>query len=134
MVQWFKTSKQSDLVIASGNDCEDTPPEKATCAIVGTVSPTRLYLEPHGNYNPNFEKNTLETSKMQFQLTSPDGHPEFEADFLRGLKNLEVIQKKAIKEGPGAEHFIVADGMKRALKFSWPIFERRVRSLYFCIP
>jgi hypothetical protein len=90
------------------------------------VLPNRLYLEPHGNFNPNFEKATLETSKAQFQLVSLMLHPDLEDDFKRGIKNIESIQRMAIKEGPAAEHFVVSEGGKKALKFSWPLFEKRV--------
>ena len=125
-VEWFKNSNQSDLVVASSK-FEGPPTSRVTCVVVGTVSPNRLYLEPHGNYNPNFEKTALETSKAQFQLIAPTDHPEFEDDFNRGIKNLDTIQKMAVKEGPSPEHFIVMDGIKKALKFSWPLFGKRVR-------
>jgi hypothetical protein len=126
-VEWLKSSNQSDLVLASA-DSEDpsTPSSRATCAVVGTVSPNRLFLEPHGNYNPNFEKSSLETSKAQFQLVAPTVHPKFEGDFNHGIKNMETIQNMACKDGPGAEHFIIMDGGKKNLKFSWPLFEKRV--------
>jgi hypothetical protein len=126
-VVWLKSSNQSDLVAAS-TDLEDpdTSSSRATCAVVGTVSPNRLFVEAHGNYNPNFEKTALETSKAQFQLVSPALYPEFETDFNHGIRNIESIQKMAYKEGPGAEHFVVFDGMKKGLKFSWPLFEKRV--------
>lgn len=107
------------------DDLEDAATTRATCAVVGTVSPNRLFLEPHGNYNPSFEKTALETSKAQFQIISPALHAEFETDFNRGIKNIEILQKTAIKEGPAAEHFVVTDGTKKALKFSWPLFEKR---------
>jgi hypothetical protein len=85
-------------------------------------------LEAHGNFNPNFEKTALETSKAQFQLTSPTGYPEFESDFARAIDHIEHLQREAVKEGPSAEHFIVPDGLKKALKFSRPLFEKRVRA------
>ena len=128
-VKWLKTGNQNDLVIATPEDPgKDTTHTLATCAVVGTVSANRLFLEAHGNYNPNFEKTALETSKAQFQLISPADNPEFEADFSRGVKHIETLQKQAIREGPEPEHFIVSDGVKRALKFSWPLFEKRVCS------
>jgi hypothetical protein len=75
-VGWMKSSNQSELVIASTNPGDtETPTSQATCAVVGMVSPYRLFLEPHGNYNPNFEKTALKTSKAQFQLVSPTLHP-----------------------------------------------------------
>ena len=112
----------------------DAPSLRATCAVVGTVSPNRLYLEPHGNFNPNFEKTSLETSKLQFQLVPPSRHPEFEDDFNRGVKVLEILQKIACKDGPEPEHFVVTDGGKKALKFSSPLFEKRVNFFFFfCI-
>jgi hypothetical protein len=135
-VAWSKAGNQDDLVHAS-SILEDstTPLTRATCAVVGTVSPNRLYLEAHGNYNPNFEKTALETSKAQFQLIPPSLHPEFEEDFNRGVKNIESLQKMACKDGPGPEHFVVNDGGKKALKFSAPLFEKRVGFFYlnyFC--
>ena len=129
-VAWVRSSNQSDLVLSSSapND-SDSSSNRATCAVVGTVSPNRLYLEPHGNFNPNFENTALETSKAQFQLIAPS-QPDFEADFNHGLKNIETVQRMACKEGPGAEHFVVSDGGKKALKFSWPLFEKRVRPFF----
>ena len=108
-------------------ELENPPIERATCAVVGKVSTNRAFLEPHGNYNPNFEKTSLESSKIQFQLIAPTSHPEFEIDFGHAINRIVSIQKKTIKEGPPAEHFVVTDGIKPALKFSWPIFEKRVR-------
>jgi hypothetical protein len=126
-VEWLKTGNQNDLVVSAAADSpKETPPQRATCAVVGTVSSQRLFLEAHGNFNPNFENSALETSKAQFQLLSPTIHPEFDADFWRGMKHIENLQSQVIKEGPDAEHFIVQDGLKRALKFSWPLFEKRV--------
>ena len=113
------------MASAEVND-PDSPPPRATCAVVGTISANRLFLEPHGNYNPNYDKTSLETSKVQFQLVSPALHPEFDADFKRGVKNLEAIQKMAYKEGPAAEHLIIVEAGRKALKFSWPLFEKRV--------
>jgi len=126
-VVWTKSSNQNDLVnAATDSETTDAPSSRATCAVVGCVSPNRLFLEPHGNYNPSFENTALETSKAQFQLVSPTIHPEFDIDFNHGIKNIENIQKRVCKEGPGAEHFVVSDGGLRALKFSWPLFEKRV--------
>ena len=68
----------------------------------------------------------LETSKAQFLLVTPTAFPEFDVDFNHGIKEIEAIQKKAIKEGPSAEHFVVANNPKKGLKFSWPLFEKRV--------
>ena len=127
-VEWLKTGNQNDLVNTSMADfTKDSTPQRATCAVVGTVSSNRLFLEAHGNYNPNFEKTALETSKAQFQLLSPTIYPELDADFNHGIKHIETLQKQVIKEGPDAEHFIVSDGLKKALKFSWPLFQKRVR-------
>ena len=127
-VEWLKTGNQNDLVISNTTDPpNDTAYTRATCAVVGTVSANRLFLEAHGNYNPKIEKTALETSKAQFQLILPDAHPEFEADFSQGVKRIEALQKQAIRDGPDGEHFIVTDGVKKALKFSRPLFEKRVR-------
>ena len=124
---WLKTGNQNDLVLTNVSDAtKDGDPIRAICAVVGLVSPHRLFLEPHSNYNPNFEKTVLETSKVQFQIVSPNSHQEFANDFNRAVKHMESLQKQAIKEGPEAEHFIVTDGLKKALKFSWPLFEKRV--------
>jgi hypothetical protein len=130
-VVWLRSNNQSDLVLASAevND-PDSPPPRVTCAVVGTVSPNRLFLEPHGNYNPNYDKTSLETSKVQFQLVSPALQSEFDADFKRGVKNLEAVQRKAYKDGPAAEHFIIVEAGRKALKFSWPLFEKRVCALF----
>ena len=134
-VAWSKSGNQDNLVYSSSVvEDSDAPSLQATCAVVGTVSPNRLYLEPHGNFNPNFEKTSLETSKLQFQLVPPSRHPEFEDDFNRGVKVLESLQKIACKDGPEPEHFVVTDGGKKALKFSSPLFEKRVNIFFFfCI-
>ena len=63
-VQWLKIGNQNNLVIAkTPDDPKDMAHMEATCAVIGTVSRNRLFSEPHGNYNPNFEKTALETSK-----------------------------------------------------------------------
>ena len=126
-VEWLKTGNQNDLVISNTMDPPiDTAYTRATCAVVSTVSANRLFLEAHRNYNPNFEKTVLETSKAQFQLILPDTHPKFEADFSRGVKRIKALQKQTIRDGLDGEHFIVTDSVKKALKFSWPLFEKRV--------
>lgn len=133
-VAWSKSGNQDNLVYSSSVvEDSDAPSLQATCAVVGTVSPNRLYLEPHGNFNPNFEKTSLETSKLQFQLVPPSRHPEFEDDFNRGVKVLESLQKIACKDGPEPEHFVVTDGGKKALKFSSPLFEKRVNIFFFSV-
>ena len=126
-VQWLKTGNQNDLVITKGLDePDDLPHTPATCAVVCTISRNRLFLEPHGNYNPNFEKTALETSKTQFQLISPSNYPQFNADFTEGTEHIQALLRNAIKDGPAPEHFIVMDGLRTALKFSSPLFEKRV--------
>lgn len=97
----------------------------ATCAVVGMVSPNRLLLEAHGNFNPTYDK-ALENAKVQFQLVSPTFHPEFDGDFKLAIGRIQALQGMVINEGPGAEHFIVKDGWKEGLKFSSPLFEKRV--------
>jgi hypothetical protein len=131
-VTWSKTGTQNELMSVP-DDVKAAASDRATCAIVGTISPVRLLLEPHGNFNPIFEKNALETSKMQFQLIAPTAHPEFLADFDTSIQRIESLQKKAITEGPKAEHFVVIDGHQKALKFSWPLFEKRVRTCFTSI-
>ncbi|KAF8804159.1 hypothetical protein BYT27DRAFT_7302171 [Phlegmacium glaucopus] len=125
-VMWMKSGNVNDLMIAP-NNLNDTPSNRATCAIVGTVSPLRLFLEPHGNFNPTFEHSTFETSKTQFQLVSPTSYPEFNADFELAIKHVEDLQTKAITDGPNAKYFVMWDDKKKALKFSSPLFERRTK-------
>lgn len=106
-------------------DPKDAPSDKATCAVVGTVSPERMYLEPHGNFTTAYG-NGLETSKAQFQIIPSDIHTEFGEDLKLGIRHLERLQNKVITEGPDPEHFITWDGRTKALKFSWPLFTKRV--------
>lgn len=115
------------------SDPGDAPSVRATCAVVGTVSPTRLFLEPHGNFNPMFENSALETSKAQFQLVSPVDHTDFGEDFKHGVERIERLQGKAVTEGPHAEHFVVVEGHTKGLRFSSPLFEKRVRILIYSI-
>ena len=123
---WSKAGSQNDLMYVPSD--KDTPQysSQATCAIVGTMSPVQLFLEPHGNFNPLFENSTLETSKAQFQLVSPALQPEFNNDFKVRIEHIKSLHNKAIMEGPNTEHFVVLDGQRKALKFSWPLFEKRV--------
>ena len=110
---WAKSGSQDDLMLTPTN-IEDPPSQCAVCAVVGTLSTNRIFLE-------------LE-AKAQFQIVSPDNHPEFDGDFNQVITHIEAIQKKAINDGPLAhgEHFIVSDGLKKGLIFSWPLFEKRV--------
>ena len=121
----MKNGHQNDLMLMPAEP-DARPTERAICAIVGKVSANCAFLEPQGNYNPNFEKTSLETSKVQFLLVVPTSHPDFETDFATSLNHIKTIQRKAIKEGPSTEHFIVSDRINRAFKLSWPIFEKRV--------
>jgi hypothetical protein len=113
-VDWSKSNNQNELV-AAYSDPKNPPTDPVTCAIVGTVSPNRHFLEAHGNYNPNYAP--LEASKAQFQLISPADHPEFAADFNRGIQVIEVLQSKAIREGPDAQYLVVSDGLRKAVRF-----------------
>jgi hypothetical protein len=131
-VEWARTGIQNNLVVARDpSDPVDVPSKPATCAIVGIVSRSRLYLEPHGNFNPNYDnlKAGLEGAKTQFQVVSPTERLQFNADFDIATERLEALQRQAIKDGPNGEYFVVQDGLKNALRFSWPLFERRVRHL-----
>ena len=74
-----------------------------------------------------FVNSTLESSKAQFQLAPPVDLPDFSIDFNLGVEHVEKLQNKAVTEGPNGEHFIVLDERSKALKFSWPLFEKRVR-------
>jgi hypothetical protein len=129
-VAWERSGNQNDL-IQTPSDNEDKPPfsTRATCAVVGTISSDRLYLEAHGNYNPNFDRAALESSKLQFQIVAPASHPEFKTDFELGINHIDSIQNKAITHGPKGEHFVVKDGHQMALRFSSPLFEKRVGPL-----
>ncbi|KAF8808339.1 hypothetical protein BYT27DRAFT_7255660 [Phlegmacium glaucopus] len=128
-VIWMKTGNQYDLMIAP-HDNKHTPLVRATCAVVGTVSGDRLFLDAHGNFNSTFEDAALETSKAQFQLVCPDHHPDFKSDFQISMKHIENLQRKAATEGPSPQYFIVLDGPsnEKAIKFSWPLFEKRSRA------
>ena len=119
------------MISPNSLDSPSQTSDRATCAIVGTISPIRLFLEPHGNYNPTFDKSALETSKVQFLLVPPVIHPDFVDDFNIAVEHIERLQDKAITEGPGGEHFIILDGRNKALKFSWPLFEKRVCQFFF---
>jgi hypothetical protein len=126
-VAWEKSGNQNDLIEAQSNKEDNSPVcVRATCAVVGTISSDRLYLEPHGNYNPNFDRAALESSKLQFQIVAPASHPEFKADFELGINHIDSVQNKAISQGPKGEHFVVKDSYQKALRFSSPLFEKRV--------
>ena len=112
---WLKSGYQNDLMNMA-SDLKDNPSEQATCAVVGAVSPSHLFLEPHGNFNPMFENAALEASKAQFQIVSPIVHPEFSDDLKLALEHIERLQKKAITEGPNREHFVVTDGQANIRK------------------
>jgi len=105
-VVWTKSSNQNDLVNATtDSETTDAPSSRATCAVVGCVSPNRLFLEPHGNYNPSFENTALETSKAQFQLVSPTIHPEFDIDFNHGIKNNRKHPEEGVQRGTRCRAF-----------------------------
>jgi hypothetical protein len=124
-VQWSKTGNQSNLIITPASDePKDSAPELATCAVVGTVSRNKLFLEPYGNFNPTYAG--LETTKAQFQIISPTAFPEFAMDFDRATARMENLQRLAVKDGPEGAYFVVTDGFKKALKFSSPLFEKGV--------
>ena len=108
---WAKSGNQDDLMLTPTN-IEDPPSQRAVCAVVNTVSANHIFLKAHGNYNPNFKRTSPETSKAQFQIVSPDNHPEFDGDFNQAIAHIEAIQKKAINDGPHGEHFIVSDGLE----------------------
>jgi hypothetical protein len=124
-VTWTKGGFQNDLMLKDDNPSVDAT-TLATCAVVGMVSSERLYLEGHGNYNPKFNNSSLETSKYQFQLVAPTFDPDFESDFNIGIERLELLQSQACTKGPAAQHFIVSDDRRKALRFNWPLFEKRV--------
>jgi hypothetical protein len=124
-VAWDKSGNQNDLVQAPTSD-DGIPAVRATCAVVGTISSDRLYLEPHGNYNPNFERAALESSKLQFQIVAPASHPDLKNDFDIGINHIDQVEARAIMQGPKCEHFVVKNSYQKALRFSWPLFEKQV--------
>jgi hypothetical protein len=107
-VAWDKSGNQNDLVQAPTSD-NGMPAVRATCAVVGTISLDRLYLEPHGNYNPNFERAALESSKLQFRIVAPASHPDLKNDFDIGINHIDQVEARAITQGPKGEHFKVKD-------------------------
>jgi hypothetical protein len=124
-VEWHKVGNQKELMIKP-DDPKESPTDKATCAVVGVVSGERLFVEPHGNFNPKFN-NPFESAKAQFQIKSARQYPEFDADFTLGIRRLEQLQVQGIMENsPKPEHFIVVDNGENALRFSTPLFEKRV--------
>ncbi|KAF8815383.1 hypothetical protein BYT27DRAFT_7333929 [Phlegmacium glaucopus] len=123
-LMWVKGTTQNDLMIVL-EKCNNKPTIRATCVVVGIISSKRLFLEPHGNYNPNFNSPKLEASKAQFMLTAPPVDGVFNVDFKLGIEHLEKIQNKAVLEGNKPQHFIVVDGEQTGMKFSWPLFEKR---------
>ncbi|KAF8817653.1 hypothetical protein BYT27DRAFT_7237288 [Phlegmacium glaucopus] len=123
-VIWTKTGNQNELMLVP-DDPSHSPASRATCAVVGIISPHRLSLEAHGNFNPSFEHATLETAKAQFQLIPPVVYTDFITDFALGIQRMETLQNSATTGGPHAQHFVIFDDQNKGLKFSWPLFEKR---------
>ena len=71
-VLWAKSGSQDDLMLTPTN-IEDPPSQCAVCAVVGTLSTNRIFLEleAHGNYNPNFERTSLRVAR-NFKSTISD--------------------------------------------------------------
>ncbi|KAF9470665.1 hypothetical protein BDN70DRAFT_939522 [Pholiota conissans] len=104
------------IVDGEEGECEDV-----YCRVVGTVSPDdRLFLEPHGNFNPAFETPIMAKSKLQFTLTKPSD-PDFGQDYTLAYRRLEAVQD-AIAHGPDRSWFL-NDG---TMRFSFPLWEKKI--------
>jgi hypothetical protein len=138
-VTWNKVTNESYLTAASNNpNTTSFPSHPRACAVVGVVSPIHLYVRPHGNYSPEFERGHLENSQLQFQIVAPALLPGFKADFDFGVQRFKNIQRLVSTHAHRfpADQFVViynetGDGPEKALKFQSPLFEERVcTSLY----
>ena len=93
---WAKTPKSGnqDNLMLTPTNIEDPPSQCAVCAVVGTVSANHIFLEAHRNYNLNIERTSLETLKAQFQIVSPDNHPEFDANFNQAIAHIRPSKRR----------------------------------------
>ncbi|KAF8802411.1 hypothetical protein BYT27DRAFT_7261183 [Phlegmacium glaucopus] len=121
---WLKNNNQNKLMIVP-EDHKEKPFMQVTWAVVGVVSFQRLFLEPHGNFNPIFEKSALENSKAQFMLISPPIDNEFYSDFQLAIEHIKNLQNKVVSTGPDPKYFLIEDGRQTGMRFSSPLFEKR---------
>ncbi|KAG6848763.1 hypothetical protein H0H93_014331, partial [Arthromyces matolae] len=99
-VQWKKRGNANLLLECDRNTNDVT---EAVCVIIGEVSDERLFTNPLGNYNPQFNK--LATAKYQLSLTCP-AEPVLADDFKNTLRNLSAIQD-GVGAGLDNQYFLI---------------------------
>lgn len=105
------------------------PIEPVLLVVVGRVSPDKVYLGTHGNFNPNFEEPMIAVrgAKLQFTLTRPVGDPDFEPDFDIAVTRLGDIQGQIAKT-PRHKYFLQegTTGPPSYMRLSFPLWEPMV--------
>lgn len=104
--------------------CNKLTREETVCIMLGKVSTSRLNTSPIGNYNTQFD-NPFHKAKFQFTLTTPD-EPALMHDFQASVAALAKAQE-AIASTEDSAYMILQEGAERSVRFSAPIFIKRVR-------
>ncbi|KAG6836741.1 hypothetical protein H0H93_003965 [Arthromyces matolae] len=124
-VQWKKRGIASVLLERNRQSNEVTD---AVCVIIGEVSDSKLFTDPLGNYNPEYNK--LATAKYQLSLISPS-EPVLADDFKVAMKNLACVQDE-VAVGTDNRYFLIrTEGSDDhdAIRLSAVIAEPRTRHL-----
>lgn len=113
--KWGSSPSGKTLAIAGTND-------PVYIIVIGVVSTSKLYVQPHGNFSNNYNMKVGNT-KLQLTLCRPTG-TVFENDFDKAMTNLQLAQENGKIGNEPQQYFIVVDdGGDKALRMSWPIFE-----------
>ncbi|KAJ6610122.1 hypothetical protein B0H10DRAFT_1954153 [Mycena sp. CBHHK59/15] len=108
-------------------DPEGPAPPDAILIAIGTVSESRMFVSPIGNWSiSSGEKYTrsIGTAKYTFMINKPTNDPTFAPDFPVALAALKKAQTSISKTGKNL-WFIVEDGSEEAIRFSFNIFEEK---------
>lgn len=106
--------------------CNKVSREDTVCIMLGKVSSSRLNTSPIGNFNKSFES-PFHKAKFQFTLTTPN-EPALIHDFQASVAALSKAQE-AMSATEGSAYMILEEGAERSVRFSAPVFIKRVRDL-----
>lgn len=110
--------------------CNTSTRDDTICIMVGKVSSSRLNTSPIGNHNREYEQ-PFSKAKFQFTLVTPD-EPALINDFQASIAALEKAQA-AMAASEDSAHMVLHQGNERSVRFSAPIFSKRVRNAPFHI-
>lgn len=116
----WEVESSGDILIDKATD------ENTVACVVGHLKEHHFFVTPNGNYS-TVEYGDFSHTKFHFVI----GNPEctlFAEDFLKALDVISKLQAQ-IASTPNRVNFIASAGRSKVLRFTRPVFKKRVRLL-----